>query len=367
MSATASLPSLRARIFERLRFAWRALRGGDLSPLRASASVAVGLFIGSLPIYGLHFPLVLLICLPLRLDVVVAYLAANISNPLFAPFLLSLEVEVGSLLLTGEHVPFDVQRARETGVSGFVAQAAVGSLAVGATLAVFGAVAAWTIAAWRRDGDEVADAVDRTVARYRHARRADRFYVLSKLQSDPVVRGLAGIPGSFGRVVDLGGGRGQFGILLHELGRVDALWGVDWDERKVQAARLAARDDADYFQADVRDVELPEADTVLLIDVLHYLSVPEQDALLERAKRCLLPGGRIIVRDVDAGAGLRGWLTRIPERIGAAIGYNRAERLDFRSAQELVDKLREMGLECEVVSPARGGALANALMVARRP
>ena len=49
-----------------------------------------------LPLYGLHFPLCLAVCLPLQLDVVVAYLAANISNPLVAPFLVTAEVEIGS-------------------------------------------------------------------------------------------------------------------------------------------------------------------------------------------------------------------------------------------------------------------------------
>ena len=80
---------------EELKRAWRELRGADLSPARAAAAVALGLFIGSQPIFGLHTPLVLIICLLLQLDALLAWVASNISNPFFAPFLMTGEVLVG--------------------------------------------------------------------------------------------------------------------------------------------------------------------------------------------------------------------------------------------------------------------------------
>ncbi len=129
-----------------MRRLWRRLRGGAFSPLRLALSVAAGSFIGSQPVYGLHFPLCAAVCLPFKLDLVAAYLAANVSNPLMAPFLVVLEVNVGSYLLTGQLAPFDVARAREAGISGFVTQALVGSLVVGAVLATVGGIAAYFVA-----------------------------------------------------------------------------------------------------------------------------------------------------------------------------------------------------------------------------
>jgi uncharacterized protein (DUF2062 family) len=136
-----------------MRRLWRRLRGGEFSPLRLALSVAAGLFIGCQPAYGLHFPLCAAVCLPFKLDLVAAYLAANISNPLMAPFLVVLEVNVGSYLLTGQPAPFDVARAREAGVSGFVAQAVVGSLLVGAAVAAGGGLVAYVIARRYRSSD----------------------------------------------------------------------------------------------------------------------------------------------------------------------------------------------------------------------
>jgi uncharacterized protein (DUF2062 family) len=143
----------RLRFRDAMRRLWRRLRGGEFSPVRLALSVATGLFVGCQPVYGLHFPLCAAVCLPFKLDLVAAYLAANISNPLMAPFLVVLEVNVGSYLLTGQPAPFDVARAREAGISGFVAQAVVGSLVVGAALAAGGGLVAYLIARRYRSDD----------------------------------------------------------------------------------------------------------------------------------------------------------------------------------------------------------------------
>jgi uncharacterized protein (DUF2062 family) len=133
------------------RTGWTRLRGGELTPRRAAASIAAGVFIGCLPTFGLHLPLCLAVCLPLRLDAPVAYLAANISNPFVAPWLVVAEVQAGAWLLTGAFVSFDVQAARDVGAAGVLSFAALGAVVVGAALAPVAAlVGAATVACWQR-------------------------------------------------------------------------------------------------------------------------------------------------------------------------------------------------------------------------
>jgi uncharacterized protein (DUF2062 family) len=139
--------SWRARAATLRSVGWKRLRGGDLTPTRAAASVGLGLFIGCLPLYGLHLPLVLAACVPLRLDAPVAYLASNISNPLVAPWLLVAEVQTGSWLLTRSFVGFNASMARATGITGYAAYAALGSVAVGGVVALVGACCAGIISA----------------------------------------------------------------------------------------------------------------------------------------------------------------------------------------------------------------------------
>jgi uncharacterized protein (DUF2062 family) len=86
---------------QRLKDAWRRLRGGELTPARAALSVAIGVAIGVMPLWGLHWLLVLAICLPLRLDAGVAYLAANVSLPFIAPFITTSEIAIGTRIVEG--------------------------------------------------------------------------------------------------------------------------------------------------------------------------------------------------------------------------------------------------------------------------
>ena len=114
------------RVRPALRQAWARLRGGELTPKRAALSVGVGLAIGLVPVYGAHWAIVLAVCVPLRLDAPVAYLAANISNPLFAPFLLLAEVQIGSKVMTGALLPLTKEAVVERGPLAFLWQTVVG-------------------------------------------------------------------------------------------------------------------------------------------------------------------------------------------------------------------------------------------------
>jgi uncharacterized protein (DUF2062 family)/16S rRNA G1207 methylase RsmC len=345
------------------------LRGGELSAGRAAVSVAIGLFIGSLPIYGLHLPLCLALCLPLRLDVLVAYVAANISNPLIAPFLISAEIQLGSLLLRGELVPFDVERAKELGIAGFAAQAAVGSVVLGGVLASIGGVVAYAavFAYGARKDRALISAIRRTVLRYGGATRSERVYVALKLQTDPVLRCLAREPSGFGRLLDAGSGRGQLALCLLELGKAETVFGFDWHTNKVTLAKMAARGDGQFVEADLRSAPWRRADTILLVDVLHYLSRQEQNNVLARALEHLAPGGRLYVREVDAERGWRSRLTRCFERLAKRVGVNRGLELSFRSTQEIVAELERHGASVKTMPAAQNTPLANVLIVAEKP
>jgi uncharacterized protein (DUF2062 family) len=131
-----------------LRKLWLRLRGGRSTPTRLGLSVGVGLFVGCLPLYGLHLPLCAGLCWPLKLDVPLAYLAANISNPVLAPFIVFAEVQLGSRLLSGHWVSLSLDAIRSNGVGGFFSQAIVGALVGGGAVSLLGALSVWVIANW---------------------------------------------------------------------------------------------------------------------------------------------------------------------------------------------------------------------------
>lgn len=388
---------------EELKRAWRELRGAQLSPARAAAAVALGLFVGSIPAYGIHTPVVLAICLLFQLDFLLAWVASNISNPFFSPFLLSGEAQVGAYVRTGAWLDLSYgavrDLVREQGFGSFLwanlEHIAVGAPFVATGLAVVGAVVAYgTVYARRRMGasgvrtpyvlpDDAPPwwrATERVAQRYAPvgeistpAERTRFHYVRIKLLTDPVTKMIADLfdEGGLGELCDIGTGRGQLPLVMLELGRARRAWGVDWDEEKIAgaqaAAALAPSLEARFEVGDAKSVELPTSDTVLLIDVIHYLTLAEQDALLARAARAVRPGGRLVVREADTERGWRSFMTLAEELFFTLVRFNRGARVKFRPARDIAAVLEAEGLRADVC-PAWGGTpFSNVLVIGKRP
>ena len=128
-----------------LRKAWTRFRGGDLSPHRAAASVALGLAIGVTPLWGTHWMLVLLLAVPLRLDAGLAFLASNVSLPFVAPFITFAEVELGARLLRGAWLPLDPRALRALDLMPLLGELVLGTALVAAGLSSFGAALAFAL------------------------------------------------------------------------------------------------------------------------------------------------------------------------------------------------------------------------------
>jgi len=389
--------------WEELRRVWRDLRGGALTPQRAAISVALGLFIGSQPIFGCHTPLVIGICLWFQLDAALAWVASNVSNPFFAPFLMTGEVQVGGYLRTGQFPELD-QEVMRSGffavVSKFAGYLFLGSPFVGLGLAAGGAALTFAgVAAkralWPSDGKRRpyvlpdnappwVKAVERTAGRYvppedSTPQQRTRFhYVRVKMMTDPIAQMIVElartIEGGLGELCDIGTGAGQLPILLHELGLATKVHGVDWDKAKIEDAQAAARGrgddppplDADFFRGDARDAKLPVSDTVLLIDLLHYFKEEEQEKILRNAAGAVRGGGRILIREADTERGFRSFMTLAEERFFTLVKFNRGERVRFLPASARTKILEEMGFECEV-RPAWGKTpFSNVLILGTR-
>ncbi|HET9958692.1 MAG TPA: DUF2062 domain-containing protein, partial [Polyangiaceae bacterium] len=350
----------------RLRSLIQLLRGRG-SRKQSAWSVGVGLFIGCLPLYGLHFPLCVAVCVPFGLDALIAYLAANVSNPLLLPLILLAEVEIGSWLLHGQSAEFTLDAARRLGALGFGTEVALGSVVFGAALALLGAL---LTARFVRDRPPtpLELALRRTQALYTGAPAADRHYVRFKMALDPVIAQVAELaarhgPAGWGRVLDAGCGRGQLGLLLLELGAAADLTGFDFDTRKVEVARGALAHAsanggrARFYVGDIAQAELAGFDTILLIDVLHYLSRDEQDRLLTRVARALPVGGRLLLRETDSRRSASSLLSKSFEYLATRVGYNRsAHRLAFRSLPELTRYIENLGLKCAQIGAEHGVA-----------
>lgn len=358
---------------DRLHAVWLRLRGGELTAVRAAASVAVGLAIGVTPLWGLHFFLVLAVCLPLRLDFPLSYLAANISIPVIAPFLTMAELEIGSFVLTGSGLPMSLAMVKARGAGLFMKEMAVGTLVFSPAISTLGGALTFAIVRLVRGRrgaarSELDLALDRVAERYAsRAKKPAYYYVRSKLAADPIARRVAELGATLplGEVIDAGCGRGQLGVLLLEQSLATRVTGFDWDDEKVAAATSAAAGlPASFRTGDLREPLGLEADTALLVDVLHYLTDGEQDAVLRNVARAARR--TVVVRELDPDRGWRSRVTRLQEAVTTGFGYNRGARVNVRPIAALTAVLEAEGFAVEVTPCWGGTPFANVLLVARR-
>ncbi|MCP4311159.1 MAG: MMPL family transporter [Bacteroidetes bacterium] len=116
-------------------------------------------------------------------------------------------------------------------------------------------------------------------------------------------------------VLDLGCGYGFLSIMLGKTSGKRKITGIDYDERKIAAAGMAALevDHVSFRVGDITSCEIPPAQVIILNDVLHYLTEELQISLLERCMDTLPPGGMLILRDADAELKRRTLYTRFTE------------------------------------------------------
>lgn len=72
-----------------------------LAPSEIAYAVALGNFVGILPLLGLHTVVALGMAYLLRLNILIVFLGTQISNPFTFPLILFISAQLGSLVLSG--------------------------------------------------------------------------------------------------------------------------------------------------------------------------------------------------------------------------------------------------------------------------
>ena len=171
-----------------------------------------------------------------------------------------------------------------------------------------------------------------------------RSYVYWKVRMDPAYRAV--LERLRGReqqpLADLGGGVGILPLFLREHGFTGPIAGFDIDERKIAAAREAARPhgDVEFVCGDANRV-LPAGHNVVLLDLLQYVDTRSQEEILANVARAVPPGGVVILRQGVRDESWRYRVTHVVDTIGRAIRWNRGRPMNFPTREAIVSAFAE--------------------------
>lgn len=148
-----------------------------------------------------------------------------------------------------------------------------------------------------------------------------------------------------GRMLSLGCGYGALERYLAEINPDLVIEGIDLDAAKValiessveRSPRVRLR------EGDATDLDLdPVYDAVLVCDALHHFPAESHGRLAKAIGACLVPGGVVVIKDLDVRPRWKHGWNRVHDRVVAGPGP-----IVCRSPREMVATFEEAGLVCE--------------------
>lgn len=224
--------------------------------------------------------------------------------------------------------------------------------------------------------------IDRAATPYSAAGRFAWHFARGKLGGDPVFAGLLehGLIPQQARVLDIGCGQGLLASWLlsakamHAAGDWPPHWppapapralhGIELMPKDVERARRALGDAAVFTAGDMCRADFGQADAVIVLDVLHYVSIAAQDDVLRRIRDALAPRGVLVLRVGDADGG---WPFRFSVWVDHVVTFvrgHRNSRLHCRALSEWKAALAGLGFTVRSLPMNKGTPFANILLVA---
>jgi trans-aconitate methyltransferase len=156
-----------------------------------------------------------------------------------------------------------------------------------------------------------------------------RHYVRGKMSSDPLYAAVyEHLRDRDDPILDVGCGTGILALYLRERGHRAPVRGIDHDEAKVATARALG---VECDVGDARDLP-PWRGSVLLLDLLHYFDDATQSRILTRIAAT---ASMVIIRDAVRDASWRYRVTHLQESFARAIGWLKAEQLNFPTREAI--------------------------------
>lgn len=153
-------------------------------------------------------------------------------------------------------------------------------------------------------------------------------------------------------VTDVGCGYGPLCFMLGLLSKEREILGIDYDNEKIEIATncYSASDNINFMHANALDCDFPMSNVFILNDVLHYMSLSDQENLLLKCASKLQKDGIILIRDADRGNIKDHRVTKLTEWFSIdLLGFNKATQAPcFTDSNQFKTWADKMGCSLEV-------------------
>jgi 2-polyprenyl-3-methyl-5-hydroxy-6-metoxy-1,4-benzoquinol methylase len=230
--------------------------------------------------------------------------------------------------------------------------------------------------------------ISRAAAPYEPLGSYPWFFARGKLGGDPVFAHLlaAGLLTQRSHILDIGCGQGLLAswLLAAQASAAGGQWPAAWPAAPqaslVRGIELMAHDVAranqalagaggtcrvEFVHADMCNTEFGQNDAVVILDVLHYVPIAAQDAVLLRARRSLSQDGVLLLRVGDAAAGLPFSISKWVDHTVTTLRGHRLGRLHCRTLAQWRSALQKLGFLVETQPMSHGTPFANVLLIAK--
>jgi len=154
-----------------------------------------------------------------------------------------------------------------------------------------------------------------------------------------------------GLVIDLGCGDGLITNYIALKSSERQLVGIDKNRSRIKEASRGVAN-AKFFYGDVLSKQVPKADAVLMVHLLHHLpSYQNQEALIQKCRSKLRKGGKLVIAEIDRKPILKYLLTWLVDRIVFPIlfeGKIYSKEIFYRKTDEWKKLLTELGFKVDV-------------------
>ena len=158
-----------------------------------------------------------------------------------------------------------------------------------------------------------------------------------------------------GNILDIGCGEGVFTNYLAIRSKKRNLIGIDADNQRITHAQEASikLSNATFIEGDVTKLELPSADIIIMVHVLHHLSsFFDQVKLIKQCKKKLKSSGKLIIVEVEPKASFKYFVTWLTDHFLVPLLFEHKlySPIYFRKGKEWKKVLKRDGFNCNIIN-----------------